>query len=176
MVQILFRKIAKYGIMLYLLLLFVPWVYPTADILANIESVSNMRVVLIENRYPAIVYEMRKIKPRVEGTETVGQTLAVFVKFKKGYDQLARIHEFEHVKQYYKSFGMMPWLYSLFDSYQIKYEVGAFKADIAQTKDEKERRRKTMERAYWLTNNYELDIDYIDAVSLLTENMEMKKR
>ena len=107
-----------------------------------------------------VFYTDRIIPERFAGL-TIGFVVLIRPKYRDDSGLLA--HELVHVRQFWRSCGLSMLLYEISKSWRLRYEVEAYKAQMACYPD-----NRAMIFAGFLSEKYRLDITQIQAWKLLT--------
>jgi hypothetical protein len=92
---------------------------------------------------------------------TIGFIILLRPKVREDVEMLE--HEKVHVSQFWRSLGTFGILYKFSKKYRLKYELEAYTKQLEFCRDKEYAKSKFAE---YLSNNYNLDITYEDALKL----------
>jgi len=90
-----------------------------------------------------------------------GCTRAIFIFIRPQYKDDAGLHAHErvHVRQYLRSFGLMPFFYLFSEKYRYKAEVEAYRRQLQVSPGRAE------QYATFITTKYNLNVSYDEALA-----------
>lgn len=112
----------------------------------------------------ALVYKICPVLIRYVDTGTRGYAgvccFGVYIKIKKSYKDDAGLlaHELTHTRQFYRTLGVSLPLYQFVAKFRYKYEVEAYKVQLALAPDA-DRERLAIKFAHFIGKKYKLTID-----------------